>query len=352
IRVHLQFLGYPIANDPLYVHPAYGPAGGAGGLYHEAAFLAADEAVPEEHIRRARRVWAAPVPADDPALRLLDPSGQLAAAYAQEPATEAEAEAGSWAELLATEDAQLAEALEDSSPAATAARQTARQQAVARFFAVQSFSRGGPAYSLTSAPGFSLEEPAGESAAPASSPVRLEDLPPFWVSPSSVVAERVQYPAEAMNIWLHAYRYACRDSHFKVGRGRPAPEPAAPAPSADSGSDPTGDVPRPGVLASAADGPGADPATEGVGPARAADDTGGAAPPAPGADAEMSWSFYALPAPAWADRDFARDQYFLTVLNKENPFMCLAQEALAAMPPVVEGALLPGSEAIVRGSDE
>lgn len=31
IRVHLQWLGHPIVNDPLYCHPAWGPEGGRGG---------------------------------------------------------------------------------------------------------------------------------------------------------------------------------------------------------------------------------------------------------------------------------------------------------------------------------
>lgn len=35
IRVHLQFLGFPIANDPLYAHPAWGPARGRGGVDEE-----------------------------------------------------------------------------------------------------------------------------------------------------------------------------------------------------------------------------------------------------------------------------------------------------------------------------
>ena len=33
IRVHLQYIGYPIANDPLYGHSSvWGPAGGKGGV--------------------------------------------------------------------------------------------------------------------------------------------------------------------------------------------------------------------------------------------------------------------------------------------------------------------------------
>ncbi|XP_045191529.2 pseudouridylate synthase RPUSD2-like [Mercenaria mercenaria] len=32
IRVHLQFLGYPISNDPLYNSPAFGPNRGKGGI--------------------------------------------------------------------------------------------------------------------------------------------------------------------------------------------------------------------------------------------------------------------------------------------------------------------------------
>ncbi|ODM99685.1 RNA pseudouridylate synthase domain-containing protein 2 [Orchesella cincta] len=32
IRVHLQYLGYPIVNDPLYNHPVFGPEKGKGGL--------------------------------------------------------------------------------------------------------------------------------------------------------------------------------------------------------------------------------------------------------------------------------------------------------------------------------
>ena len=31
IRVHLQYLGYPIINDPLYNHPVFGPEKGKGG---------------------------------------------------------------------------------------------------------------------------------------------------------------------------------------------------------------------------------------------------------------------------------------------------------------------------------
>jgi len=31
IRVHLQFLGHPVVNDPLYNHPVFGPARGRGG---------------------------------------------------------------------------------------------------------------------------------------------------------------------------------------------------------------------------------------------------------------------------------------------------------------------------------
>eukprot|EP00096_Caligus_rogercresseyi_P014627 TRINITY_DN712_c3_g1_i1.p1 TRINITY_DN712_c3_g1~~TRINITY_DN712_c3_g1_i1.p1 ORF type:complete len:383 (+),score=127.69 TRINITY_DN712_c3_g1_i1:592-1740(+) len=31
IRVHLQFLGYPVINDPLYNHPVFGPLKGKGG---------------------------------------------------------------------------------------------------------------------------------------------------------------------------------------------------------------------------------------------------------------------------------------------------------------------------------
>lgn len=33
IRIHLQFLGYPIVNDPLYNHPVFGPLKGRGGDY-------------------------------------------------------------------------------------------------------------------------------------------------------------------------------------------------------------------------------------------------------------------------------------------------------------------------------
>lgn len=32
IRVHLQYLGYPIVNDPLYNHPVFGPEKGKGGI--------------------------------------------------------------------------------------------------------------------------------------------------------------------------------------------------------------------------------------------------------------------------------------------------------------------------------
>ena len=32
IRVHLQYLGFPIVNDPLYGHPFFGPLLGKGGL--------------------------------------------------------------------------------------------------------------------------------------------------------------------------------------------------------------------------------------------------------------------------------------------------------------------------------
>lgn len=35
IRVHLQFLGYPIANDPLYASDLWGPDGGKGNLDQE-----------------------------------------------------------------------------------------------------------------------------------------------------------------------------------------------------------------------------------------------------------------------------------------------------------------------------
>jgi len=35
IRVHLQFLGYPIVNDPLYCHPFFGSKLGKGGLEKE-----------------------------------------------------------------------------------------------------------------------------------------------------------------------------------------------------------------------------------------------------------------------------------------------------------------------------
>lgn len=35
IRVHLQYLGYPIANDPLYNDAAWGPEKGKGGCYHK-----------------------------------------------------------------------------------------------------------------------------------------------------------------------------------------------------------------------------------------------------------------------------------------------------------------------------
>lgn len=31
IRVHLQYLGYPIVNDPLYNHTVFGPSKGKGG---------------------------------------------------------------------------------------------------------------------------------------------------------------------------------------------------------------------------------------------------------------------------------------------------------------------------------
>jgi hypothetical protein len=31
IRVHLQYLGHPVINDPLYNHPVFGPAKGRGG---------------------------------------------------------------------------------------------------------------------------------------------------------------------------------------------------------------------------------------------------------------------------------------------------------------------------------
>ena len=31
IRVHLQFLGYPVVNDPLYNHTVFGPEKGKGG---------------------------------------------------------------------------------------------------------------------------------------------------------------------------------------------------------------------------------------------------------------------------------------------------------------------------------
>lgn len=33
IRVHLQYLGFPIVNDPLYNHPVWGPNLGKGGVY-------------------------------------------------------------------------------------------------------------------------------------------------------------------------------------------------------------------------------------------------------------------------------------------------------------------------------
>lgn len=35
IRVHLQYLGYPIANDPLYNCDSFGPNIGKGGDYGE-----------------------------------------------------------------------------------------------------------------------------------------------------------------------------------------------------------------------------------------------------------------------------------------------------------------------------
>jgi hypothetical protein len=35
IRVHLQYLGYPIANDPLYASDVWGPDGGKGNLSKE-----------------------------------------------------------------------------------------------------------------------------------------------------------------------------------------------------------------------------------------------------------------------------------------------------------------------------
>lgn len=35
IRVHLQFLGFPITNDPLYNHEAFGPQRGKGGNFHK-----------------------------------------------------------------------------------------------------------------------------------------------------------------------------------------------------------------------------------------------------------------------------------------------------------------------------
>ena len=43
IRVHLQWLGYPIINDPIYNHSSWGPNRGCGGvsdeLVHEVPFL-------------------------------------------------------------------------------------------------------------------------------------------------------------------------------------------------------------------------------------------------------------------------------------------------------------------------
>lgn len=32
IRVHLQWLGYPIINDPIYNHESWGPLRGQGGV--------------------------------------------------------------------------------------------------------------------------------------------------------------------------------------------------------------------------------------------------------------------------------------------------------------------------------
>ena len=43
IRVHLQWLGYPIINDPIYNHSSWGPNRGCGGvsdeLVHEVPFF-------------------------------------------------------------------------------------------------------------------------------------------------------------------------------------------------------------------------------------------------------------------------------------------------------------------------
>ena len=35
IRVHLQWLGYPIVNDPIYNHISWGPNRGRGGVSEE-----------------------------------------------------------------------------------------------------------------------------------------------------------------------------------------------------------------------------------------------------------------------------------------------------------------------------
>ena len=37
IRVHLQWLGYPIIDDPIYNHKAWGPKRGIGGVDDQAA---------------------------------------------------------------------------------------------------------------------------------------------------------------------------------------------------------------------------------------------------------------------------------------------------------------------------
>lgn len=42
IRVHLQWLGHPIIDDPIYNHEAWGPGKGQGGVSEEIALKVCD----------------------------------------------------------------------------------------------------------------------------------------------------------------------------------------------------------------------------------------------------------------------------------------------------------------------